>query len=56
MADYNIQQKTLNSGGTYDNLYPKSKAGLVDIADTAGHFIYRRGGGISRNCRTNQHY
>ena len=38
MADYNIQQKTLNSGGTYDNLYPKSKAGLVDIADTAGHF------------------
>ena len=38
MADYNIQQKVLNSGGAYDNLYPKSKADLVDIADTAGHF------------------
>lgn len=38
MADYDIQQKVLNSGGTYDNLYPKSKAGLVDIVDTAGNF------------------
>ena len=39
MAEYNIQQKVLNSGGVYDNLYPKSKAGLVEITDTAGNFV-----------------
>ena len=32
-------QKVLNSGGVYDNLYPKSKAGLVEIIDTAGNFV-----------------
>lgn len=34
MADYNIQQKILNSSGTYDTLNPKTKAELVSYGGT----------------------
>lgn len=34
MADYNIQQRILNSGGTYDHLFPVTKSELVSYGDT----------------------
>ena len=38
MADINIQQKIKNSSGTYDNVYSKSKANLIEIEDVDGNF------------------